>query len=86
MFLWEPAKVTGRKVSKGKLYDTSTSLFIYTCPSRKYSLYRTKKGVFFRMYRSGELMVLPEKDVRRMIELFHPVELYEQLFGKPELA
>lgn len=63
------------------LYDTETSEIIYVNKDNGRTWYKTKKGNYFLMYRTGEIVPKSEEDVKDFLGV-NDVAKYIELFGK----
>lgn len=87
-----------RKIINGKIYDEETATEICGYYNDKSwtdfdvfetTLYRTKKGNFFRVergYSYTEFETLTEKEAKRYVEKYGTAENYINCFGEPEEA
>lgn len=74
-----------KKIVKGVLYDTETSELIYKDKDNRRTLYKSKKGSYWMLYKTGEIV---PKTVEAVMDYLGEVdaEAYIREFGLPEEA
>lgn len=74
-----------KKVINGKVYDTEKSEVIYIDPNKRRTYYMTKKRAFFVLYKTGEIAVKTEDEIRELLGTYD-YDKYVEIFGEPEEA
>jgi hypothetical protein len=74
-----------KRVINGKVYDTEKSDIIYIDPNKRRTYYMTKNGAFFVVYKTGELAVKTEEEIRELLGMYD-YDKYVEIFGEPEEA
>lgn len=74
-----------KRVINGKVYDTEKSEIIYIDPNKRRTYYMTKNHAFFVVYKTGELAVKTEEEIRELLGMYD-YDKYVEIFGEPEEA
>lgn len=74
-----------KKVINGKVYDTEKSEVIYIDSNKRRTYYITKKRAFFVLYKTGEIAVKTEDEIRELLGTYD-YDKYVEIFGEPEEA
>lgn len=72
-----------QKIIDDVMYDTEISDLIFEDENDHQRWYKTKNGRFFIAYVSGDIAVVSEDAVKRLLGS-KDIQMYIELFGEPE--